>query len=46
MNQPEDWDDKEFIPDPEDKKPEVHFLHHIFNCFAVFLLLFLLIVVN
>lgn len=21
--QPEDWDDKEYIPDPEDKKPEV-----------------------
>lgn len=21
--QPADWDDKEFIPDPEDKKPEV-----------------------
>lgn len=24
--QPEDWDDKEFIPDPEDKKPEVQAL--------------------
>ena len=23
--QPEDWDDNEFIPDPEDKKPEVKF---------------------
>jgi hypothetical protein len=23
--QPEDWDDKEYIPDPEDKKPEVVF---------------------
>lgn len=21
--QPEDWDDKEYIPDPNDKKPEV-----------------------
>ena len=21
--QPEDWDDKEYIDDPEDKKPEV-----------------------
>jgi len=24
--QPEDWDDKEYIPDPEDKKPEVYTL--------------------
>jgi hypothetical protein len=24
--QPEDWDDNEYIPDPEDKKPEVAFL--------------------
>lgn len=23
MSQPEDWDDKEYIPDPDDKKPEV-----------------------
>jgi hypothetical protein len=23
--QPEDWEDKEYIPDPEDKKPEVVF---------------------
>jgi hypothetical protein len=25
MLQPEDWDDKEYIEDPEDKKPEVKF---------------------
>jgi hypothetical protein len=24
--QPEDWDDKEYIPDPEDVKPEVVFM--------------------
>lgn len=24
--QPDDWDDKEYIPDPEDKKPEVKIL--------------------
>ena len=40
--QPEDWEDKEYIPDPEDKKPEVitfsffPFLHslilHYINC--------------
>jgi hypothetical protein len=23
--QPEDWEDNEYIPDPEDKKPEVDF---------------------
>ena len=27
--QPEDWDDKEKIPDPEDKKPEVF---HSLSC--------------
>ena len=27
--QPEDWDDKEYIPDPEDKKPEVMYFFGI-----------------
>lgn len=35
-SQPEDWDDKEYIPDPEDKKPEVNklfilYANHIFK---------------
>ena len=35
--QPEDWDDKEYIPDPEDKKPEVN---KFFLLFAIFFGLF------
>lgn len=35
--QPEDWDDKEYIPDPEDEKPKV-FVPHITENFQVFCL--------
>ena len=35
--QPEDWDDKEYIDDPEDKKPEVKcdFFNHFSKKWAI-----------
>lgn len=32
--QPEDWDDREYIPDPEDEKPEV--MARFFSPFHLF----------